>query len=232
MRVLSGVTTNKIYFVAVDATDLKTRLTGLSGFTVYRSRNGAAAVAMTTPTVAELDSVNAPGVYTLLLDEDMTLDAGSDEQEMLFHVTCTSMAAVDRTIDLSRAKATAGETITVSGGDVTADIGVTFPDNFAALDISSGGAVTIGSITDKSGYSLSTAGNTAIAKAVLTEPIDNSEAQATSNCLTRMIAAFTNKSGLVNGLLTVFKANNADALFTQTVTQANINPITAKNRAS
>ena len=87
MRIPSGVTDQYIYFVAVDATDLKTRETGLSGFTVYRSRNGAAAAAMTTPTVNEVDSTNMPGVYELLLDEDMTIGSGNDSEEMCFHIT-------------------------------------------------------------------------------------------------------------------------------------------------
>ena len=45
MKIQSGSITNYVYFVAVDATDLKTRETGLSSFTVYRSRNGTAAAA-------------------------------------------------------------------------------------------------------------------------------------------------------------------------------------------
>lgn len=116
MRIPSGVTDQLIYFVAVDSTDFTTRETGLSSFTVYRSRNGGTATAMTTPTVAELDATNMPGVYSLLLDEDMTIDSGDDTQEMCFHVTQASMAPVTRTIELYRPKATAGETITVSSG--------------------------------------------------------------------------------------------------------------------
>lgn len=118
MRIPSGVTDQYIYFVAVDSTDLKTRETGLSGFTVYRSRNNGAATAMTTPTVAEIDVTNMPGVYTLLLDEDTTIDAGDDSQEMVFHITATGMAPVTRTVEIYRPKVTAGETINVSSGSV------------------------------------------------------------------------------------------------------------------
>lgn len=114
MRIPSGVTDQYIYFVAVDATDLKTRETGLSSFTVYRSRNGGAAVAMTTPTINEVSAANMPGVYELLLDEDMTLDAGDDSQEMVFHITHAGMAPVTRTIELYRPKFTAGETLTIN----------------------------------------------------------------------------------------------------------------------
>lgn len=100
MRIPSGVTDQYIYFVAVDSTDYVTRETGLSSFTVYRSRNGDAAAAMTTPTINEVDSTNMPGVYELLLDEDTTIDSGDHSQEMVLHITHAGMAPVTRTIEL------------------------------------------------------------------------------------------------------------------------------------
>lgn len=118
MKIPSGVIDQYIYFVAVDATDLKTREIGLTTFTVYRSRNGAAAAAMTTPTVTEVDATNMPGAYKLLLDEDMAIAAGNDDEEMLFHITHAGMAPVSRTINLYRPKITVGETIGVTGGAV------------------------------------------------------------------------------------------------------------------
>jgi len=122
MRIPSGVTDQYIYFVALDATDLKTRETGLSSFTVYRSRNGGAAAAYTTPTINETDSTNMPGVYELLLDEDMTIDSGDDSQEVCLHITHSGMAPVTRTFELYRPKATAGETLTVSSGTGNAQV--------------------------------------------------------------------------------------------------------------
>lgn len=119
MRIPSGTTDQYIYFVAVDDTDGVTRETGLSGFTVYRSRNGAAAAAMTTPTVNETDSSNMPGVYELLLDEDMTIASGNDSEEMVFHITVSGMRPVTRTIELYRPKITAGQTLSVAAGAVT-----------------------------------------------------------------------------------------------------------------
>ena len=120
MRIPSGVIDQYIYFVAVDATDLKTRETGLSSFTVYRSRNGGASAAMTTPTINETDATNMPGVYELLLDEDMTIGAGDDSQEMVFHITHAGMTPVTRTIELYRPKITAGRTLSVEAdGDLT-----------------------------------------------------------------------------------------------------------------
>lgn len=119
MRIPSGTTDQYIYFVAVDPTDLKTRETGLSSFTVYRSRNGGAAAAFTTPTVNETDATNMPGVYELLLDEDMTIDSGDSSQEMCLHITHASMAPVTRIFELYRSPVTVGETIGVSGGAVS-----------------------------------------------------------------------------------------------------------------
>lgn len=116
MRIPSGVTDQYLYFVAVDATDMTTRETGLSSFTVYRSRNGGAAAAYATPTVNETDTTNMPGVYELLLDEDMTIDSGDDSQEVCLHITHAGMAPVTRTFELYRPKLTAGETLTVSSG--------------------------------------------------------------------------------------------------------------------
>ena len=104
MRIPSGTITQVIYFVAVDPVDLKTRETGLTGFTVYRSRNGGSATVMTTPTVAELSASNMPGVYTLLLDEDMTINSGNDSEEMCFHITHASMTAITRVIEVYRPK--------------------------------------------------------------------------------------------------------------------------------
>ena len=120
MRIPSGVTDQYVYFIAVDSGDFTTRETGLSSFTVYRSRNGAAAAAMTTPTINETDTTNMPGVYELLLNEDMTIDSGDDEQEMVFHITHAGMHPVTRAVTLYRPKITAGNTLSVeSDGDVT-----------------------------------------------------------------------------------------------------------------
>jgi len=114
VRIPSGTTDQYIYFVAVDATDFATRETGLSSFTVYRSRDGGVAAAMTTPTINETDSSNMPGVYELLLDEDMTIGSGNDTEEMVFHITHAGMAPVTRTIELYRPKITVGNTLDVT----------------------------------------------------------------------------------------------------------------------
>lgn len=100
MKIESGDITRGFYFKAVDATDLKTPETGLSAFTVQRSRGGAAEAAMTTPTITEIDNTNCPGLYYLLCDEDMTITAGALEEAMAYHITCSGMAPVTREITL------------------------------------------------------------------------------------------------------------------------------------
>lgn len=102
MRMLSGVVDQYIYFVAIDSTDHLSRKTGLSSFTVYRSRDGGTATAYTTPTIAELSSANMPGVYSLLLDEDMAVAAGNSSEELALHITKTGMDPVTRVIELYR----------------------------------------------------------------------------------------------------------------------------------
>lgn len=102
MRIPSGKVDQSIYFVAVDSSDLTTRKTGLAAFTVYRSRNGAAGVVYTTPTVVEVSAANMPGVYALLIDEDTTIAAGSNSEEYCVHITCATMAPVSRSFELYR----------------------------------------------------------------------------------------------------------------------------------
>lgn len=113
MRIPSGSTDRKIAFVAVDATDLKTRETALSGFTVYRSRDGGVATAYTTPTIAELSAANMPGVYVLTIDEDTTLAAAHDTEEYVLHITHASMAPVTRALELYRPETTEGRTLSL-----------------------------------------------------------------------------------------------------------------------
>ena len=122
MRIPSGKTDVYLYFVAVDSTDLKTRKTGLSGFTVYRSRNAGAATIYTTPTITELSAANMPGVYALLIDEDTTITSGADSEEYTVHITVATMAPVTRTFELYRPVITSGQTITVANGAADADI--------------------------------------------------------------------------------------------------------------
>src|SRR3990167_5446861 len=127
MRLPSAVSDQYVYFVGISGSDRFTRQIGMSGkFKVYRSRNGAAAAIYTTPTINETDATNMPGVYELLVDEDVTIDAGDQTQEIAFHITTTdtalstdSIVPVTRVIELWRSDVTPGTTLLVnSGGDL------------------------------------------------------------------------------------------------------------------
>jgi hypothetical protein len=112
MRIPSGSNNRQLAFVAKD--DTGARVTGLTGFTVYRSRNGGTATAYTTPTIAEASAANMPGLYWLTVDEDTTIDAGADEQEYVVHITHASMEPVTRAVELYRPKITEGNTAGVN----------------------------------------------------------------------------------------------------------------------
>lgn len=146
-RFPSGVVDQYIYFVAVDATDLTTRETGLSSFTVYRSRNSGSATAYTTPTISEKSSANMPGVYTLLLDEDMTLDSGDHSQEVCLHITHAGMAPVTLVFEIYRPDVTAGETLTVSSGTGNAAVQSIANNAITAASIATG-AIDADAIAD------------------------------------------------------------------------------------
>jgi len=138
MRIASGVTDQYVYFVAVDATDFTTRETGLSSFTVYRSRDGGAAAAMTTPTINETDATNMPGVYELLLDEDMTIGSGNLTEAITYHITHAGMAPVTKEIELfAPANYTIGTVTTLTGH--TAQTG----DSFARIGAAGAGLTAL-----------------------------------------------------------------------------------------
>ena len=142
MRIASGKLDSVLYFVAVDATDYVTRETGLSSFTVVRSRNGGADAAYTTPTVTEIDSSTMPGVYTLLVDEDTTITSGADSEEYCVHITHAGMAPVTRTIELFRRDTTSGQTLTVASGVSNANA-VQISGSSTAADNLEGGAIAL-----------------------------------------------------------------------------------------
>lgn len=101
MKILSGNVTTYVPFLAIEETaPFIARLTGLTGFSAFRARNGAASVAMDSPTVVE--DANIPGLYWLLADEDTTLDTGFIEQQMVFHIECATMHPVSTTVTLSQ----------------------------------------------------------------------------------------------------------------------------------
>lgn len=157
MRIPNGSTDQYIYFVAVDPTDLKTRETTLTTFTVYSSVDGDAAHAWTGPTVNEVDSTNMPGVYELLLDEDTAFsDSTHDTEEMCLHITHASMAPVTRTIELYRPETTKGNTLDVTSGGCAGIDWNNIETPGATVDLS---ATTIDACGDVTGAVGSVTGN-------------------------------------------------------------------------
>lgn len=229
MRITSGTTDQYVYFVAVDATDLKTRETGLSGFTVYRSRNGAAASAMTTPTVNETDTTNMPGVYELLLDEDTTIAAGNDSEEMCLHITHASMAPVTRVIELYRPKITEGNTLTVAAdGDLTEVNTLTghtvqTGDSFARLGAPAGASVS----ADIAAVPTDTENADALLKRDMSA-VSGESARSPLNALRFL----RNKWSISGTTLTVTKEDDTTSAWTSTVAgDATADPIVSSDPA-
>lgn len=78
-------------------------ITALTGFVVYRSRNGGTPVLWTTPTITEADATNTPGLYHLLLDEDTTISLPCEE--MIVYITHADIQPVVRSVDIERSYA-------------------------------------------------------------------------------------------------------------------------------
>jgi hypothetical protein len=202
MRIPSGKIDQAVYFLALDPLT-QAEKTGLTSFTVYRSRNGGAAVLYTTPTVTEISAANMPGVYTLLIDEDTTIAASSDSEEMALYITQASMAPVTKTFELYRRETTSGNTllvdsngrvdvIKVAGTTQTAkDLGASTTqtgDAFARLGAPAGASVSadVAAINAKTtnlpaapaDESLIIAATTALATSIAALPTANANADA------------------------------------------------------
>lgn len=77
LLVESGQTAQKLHFLGP---------AGATSFTVRRKRGTNAWATMTTPTVTEDDGTSAPGAFSLLMDEDMTISSGKIFEEMAFYI--------------------------------------------------------------------------------------------------------------------------------------------------
>ena len=106
LRIASGVIDQVAYFNPGDL--------GLSSFTVYRARNGAAPAELTTPTIVEEDSTNMPGEYSLLLDQDMTIGGGNLTEAMVFFITHIGMSPQRIEIELFDPNSYVVGTVTVN----------------------------------------------------------------------------------------------------------------------
>lgn len=185
MRIPSGKTDQSIYFVAVLASDLKTRATGLTGFTVYRSRNNGAATAYTTPTITEVSSANFPGVYTLLVDEDTTIGASSDSEEYCLHISVATMEPITRVIELYRRDTTSGRTLAVDASSrALSDVDtiktnpvvnggtITFPTAATLASTTNITAGTLTTVTTATNLGSNALNSSALATSAVTEIVD------------------------------------------------------------
>lgn len=207
LRMVAGVTDEVVTFVAVDATDLHTRETGLSSFTVYYSIGTGSATAMTSPTTAEKDGTNMPGVYTLLIDEGgmTTLPAGDDTVELTLHITHGNIDAVTRVIEIYRPETTAGETLTVGSGIGSADM-TEISTSAAAANAQEARLVDATWVTnnlaffDGTGLSIATVFTDPLSEATLkqgTVPLDTTIAAYTSNTSFTLTAGPPDDTALV-----------------------------------
>jgi hypothetical protein len=120
MRIVSGSTTESVYFVAFSTADHLTRITGLTSFSVFCSVDGSTGSTHGI-TVTEINSTQMPGVYrALIADSTITTITGIDSRELCIHIT-SSMDPVTRTVELYRTNLTHVAGTLVTGSGSTAD---------------------------------------------------------------------------------------------------------------
>lgn len=124
MKIISGSTTSRMAFYVESAAGEP--LTLLTGFVVYRTKNGSAPVLWDTPTITEADDTNTPGLYHLLLDEDTTLSSEMQCEEMIVYITHDDMRPVVRSVDIERSYAGI-DTLTALLTDLRAEPGAGAP---------------------------------------------------------------------------------------------------------
>jgi hypothetical protein len=143
MIIPHGATDRKVAFVAVDITDLKTRetSTGITGgsWDVWYSLNGGTLTQDATPTVTELSSSNAPGVWVYDVDvaAQTTLPTGVTTAELTLHIayeiasTPSIMAPVTRTVTVSAGEnaITCGTAASAGASTLSLASGETFADD-------------------------------------------------------------------------------------------------------
>jgi len=118
MQLATGSADGRLSFEARNGSGLP--ITGLSSWIVRYKLAGSANGLMTTPTIVELQSVNFPGVYQLLVDESemTTLTSGTaDVEELVIYITETAvgtMIPVIKYVEIFRPKTTLGTTLKVA----------------------------------------------------------------------------------------------------------------------
>ena len=151
--------TQYIYFGLINATS-GAALTGAT-VTAYRALDGNAQ-ASATGTTTELGN----GQYRFNLSQ---ADTNANNGSYLF--TATNAIPVEKTVVFTAADPTDATAFGISrlDGAITSRMATfTLPTNFSSLAITAGGAVTAGTVSDKTGYSLSQAFPTNFASMAIT----------------------------------------------------------------
>jgi hypothetical protein len=235
MRIVSGSTSEYLYFVAVSTSDYVTRVTDLTSFTVYGVVAGSTAPTFTS-SVSAVNSTQTPGVYKLLLADStvMTIPSGVDSREVCLHIT-SSMAPVTRTFELYRRTATTGATITVDSSGAgnanvveiagaapstgTAHFGVNVvsmtADSIAAAAVSTAAAVKVADFTLDRDMSAGT-----------------DSGSPTVRTVRQALRILRNKWAISGTTQTVYKEDDATASWSQVLTgTSGVDPVTGTDPA-
>jgi hypothetical protein len=207
MRIVSGSTTESIYFVAFSTADHTTRVTGhtTAGFTAHfsiaNSTGSTHGVAFT-----QINSTQCPGLYSLTIADSTitTLPAGVDSRELAI-VIAGSMDTVTRTVELYRRSVTTGATLVLNSSGEPTNV-------MAALSTISGMATSILDDTGTSGVVIVNDGITA-AK-IAANAITSTE--LADGCITA--AKFA--AGAIDATAIATNAIDADALADNAITAA------------
>lgn len=115
----------RIYFTAVSSTNLQTRQTGLSAFTVRVLKAGVANAAG-AGTVAEVDATNLPGVYYYepTLAETQTAGPG------VLHISKSGSEPREIPFDVERAVMGTAATGTLTASSFTTNLAPTVADQY------------------------------------------------------------------------------------------------------
>lgn len=123
MRIVSGSSSNIIYFVAFSTADHVTRVSDLTSFDITWSLNGSTGTTVHNMTAAAANTTKMLGVYKLnLLDSTVTsIPAGMDSAELCLHIQ-SSMDPVTRTVEIFRRSVTTGQTLSLNTSGKIADV--------------------------------------------------------------------------------------------------------------
>lgn len=201
-------TGRSLFFQMIDSTDNTSPKTGLTP-TVTLSKNGAA-FAAPAGTISEVGS----GWYQVAGNATDTNTLGI----LLLHATAAGAVPTDETFEVL--PALVGDAVSLAAGQNVATVGGQAPPaNWASMAITGGGAVTVATNNDKTGYTASASnlpGDYArnnvspswynVSPSWYTAPT-NADTSGVATLLTRIPSAFTFTAGNVNAAAQNFPAS-------------------------